>query len=259
MNAILDELGYPRGPRPKLYLVAIFAATTLVFLAIGHLLTSTLNMHAVMFHVLVWAGWFTWQGYFFARNRERYLRADPAHAYRVAFRHDILPGVALGVSQMLRPSWNAILISLHFNDSPWLLLLSTACITIGAGLLYLGFRTIGFDGAGFLYEYKPHTAPLTHQSIYAVMRHPLFTGGVFVSVGIGLVLGESTTLAMVAINVLILPVYAYLEDVRLIRVFGLPYRDYKLQVGGLIPRLGILKKHAAADRAHPNWGRKESK
>lgn len=259
MNEILHELGFPRRLRSKMFLIAVFAVTTLFFLVSGQILLSILGINPVIFHVLIWGGWFVWQGYFFARNRERYLRANRANAYRMAFRQDIVPGVALGVAQMVRPIWHGVVISLHFTDTLWLMLGSAALIATGAGLLYMGFRTIGFDGAGFLYEYRAHSAPLTQQSIYAFIRHPLFLGGVFVSGGTGLLSGGAITLVMVAINILILPVYSHLEDARLIRVFGVPYREYKMQVGGLVPRLGILKKHADTAEVHSGWGRRESK
>lgn len=258
MNKILDELGYPSGRQAKLCLVAVFAVATLFFLIVGQFLLSVLDINPIIFHALVWGGWLAWQGYFFARNRERYLRTNPARAYRTAFRQDIVPGVALGVSQMLRPPWHGYLIAPHFADAPWLLVASAPLIAIGVGLLYMGFRTIGFDGAGFLYEYKAHSAPLTQRSIYAFIRHPLFLGGVFVSVGTGLLSGETVTLLMVAINVMILPVYSHLEDARLIRVFGTPYRDYKMQVGGLVPRLGTMKKYGDATGVNPGWSHRES-
>ena len=258
MNNILDELGYPRGRQAKICLVAVFAIATLFFLVLGQFLQSVLGINPIIFHVIVWGGWFVWQGYFFARNRERYLRNNAANAYRAAFRQDIIPGVALGVAQMLRPPWQGYLIAPHFIDTPWLILGSAPLIAIGIGLLYMGFRTIGFDGAGFLYEYKTQSAPLTQQSIYAFIRHPLFLGGVFLSVGISLLSGGTVTLVMVAINVLILPVYSHLEDARLIRVFGVAYRDYKMHVGGLLPRPGILKKYGDATAVNPGWSHRES-
>lgn len=245
MNKILAELGYSCGLRAKTYLVGLFAATTLFFLVAGQLIVSALNISPVIFHALVWGGWFSWQGRFFARRRERYLRENPRNAYRTAFRHDVVPGVALGVSQMLRPPWQAVLISLHFTDALWLLLGSAALIATGAGLLYTGFRTIGFDGAGFLYEYRTNSAPLKQRSIYAFIRHPLFLGGVLASAGAGLLCGGVITIAMAAINVLVLPIYSHLEDVRLTRVFGRSYGEYRMQVGGLIPRRGILQRAAS--------------
>jgi protein-S-isoprenylcysteine O-methyltransferase Ste14 len=128
----------------------------------------------------------------------------------------------------------------------------------GVALLGMGFQTIGFDGAGFLYEYKAHATPLKRRSIYAFIRHPLFLGGVLASVGASLLSSESIALAMAAINVLILPVYAFLEDARLTRVFGTTYHSYRMHVGGMMPKRGVFRKSREPAGANASWGHPES-
>src|SRR5437016_1634404 len=138
MNEILDELGYPRGRRFQVYLVILFAVVTLFFLVLGEVLLNVLEIAPIILQLLVWGGWFIWQGHYFAKNRDRYLYTNPTNAYRMAFRRDILPGVTLGVSQMLRPPLHGYLTSPHFNGSPWIIIGCMTFVAIGIGLLCMG-------------------------------------------------------------------------------------------------------------------------
>ena len=250
MDEILAELGYRRGRTRQFCLTMVFVCATGIFLALGYLV-SALGVNPVLLHVAIWAGWFIWQGHFFGQHRQHYLSADPTTAYRRAFRRDILPGVTLGVSQMVRPVWGGVLGLLQSSSLPHPLAAcaGVVCGIVGIRLLYLGFRTIGFDGAGFLYEYKERAVPLTRRSIYAFIRHPLFLGGVLASVGASLLLGGPETLVMAAINIAVLPIYERLEDARLTRVFGNHYLSYRSKVGGFVPRFRLVKENRAAEDA----------
>jgi protein-S-isoprenylcysteine O-methyltransferase Ste14 len=77
---------------------------------------------------------------------------------------------------------------------------------------------------------------VVRSSVYAFLRHPLFVGGVIISVGLGLMGGE-VSLLLAAMNIAALPFYARFEDARCARVFGAHYDDYRASVGAVMPRL----------------------
>jgi protein-S-isoprenylcysteine O-methyltransferase Ste14 len=240
MNDILFALGYGPNRWRQVWLINIFVVVTCFFLVLEQLLQVGFRLNPLLVQGTGWIAWFSWQGYFFALNRKRYLRKYKTNAYQKAFYHDILPGVSFGVSQMLRPAYFGLLTFQVNLSSVWWLLVGLLCVGAGLTLLYLGFRSIGIAGAGFLFEYRDASPPLVQQSIYAYMRHPLFAGGVVVSLGTALCFVESLPLVLALLNILVLPVYSWLEDRRLNRVFGCSYARYCSKVGGIIPRPNLL-------------------
>jgi protein-S-isoprenylcysteine O-methyltransferase Ste14 len=58
-----------------------------------------------------------------------------------------------------------------------------------------------------------------------------------VSFGVTILLRSNTcSITLAILNLVILPVYQWIEDARLIRVFGGQYLEYRSSVGGFIPR-----------------------
>lgn len=244
MSEILKTLGLRPGLGERAWLCAVFAAAILAILALGHELRTMLACDPLTPHLLGWAAWFAWQGWLFPRNRARYLKADPVHAYRRAFWWNIVPGVSFGVSQMLRPAFEGFLAGAVLDISATRLLVGLLFLAAGHALLGLGFRTIGFAGAGFLAEYRAVEQPMVKCSVYSYIRHPLFLGGVLASLGSGLLAGGLWPLVLALANVAVLPAYGRIEDARLGGVFGDGYRQYAVSVPRFVPALGVLRAAA---------------
>jgi protein-S-isoprenylcysteine O-methyltransferase Ste14 len=241
MNELLLTLERKPSLLGRTGLVCLFVAVTGAFLIAGHLAHVLLGCNLVVLHLAGWLVWFTWQGWLFPLNRQRYLRADAATAYRKAFPRDIQFGVSFGASQMARPAFYGLMAGCGNAHAPEQLGVGLGWILAGLVLLYLGFRTIGFAGAGFLAEYRSFAQPMIEHSVYAYIRHPLFLGGALASLGSGLLFAGPWPVALGLANVAILPVYGRIEDARLILVFGEGYRGYAASVGRFLPRLCLLR------------------
>jgi len=237
VTEILQAIGKTATLPRKVWLLAMFGGAVSAFLLLDHLVTRLLGVPPLVLQVVSWAGWFVWQGWLFGVHRERYLRETPATAYRRAFYRDILPGATFGISQMIVPATYGLRLPLPLTAEAVSLLAALFYMTLGATLFILGFKTIGFGGAGFLNEFGHRGKEVSDWSIYKYVRHPLFLGGILVSVGSACFFAEPVCLALALANVAILPVYARLEDRRLVGILGESYREYCARVGAFCPRL----------------------
>jgi len=71
---------------------------------------------------------------------------------------------------------------------------------------------------------------------YALLRHPSYSAGILMNIGIGLALGSWASTALLALAAF--AVYSYriaVEERALIRVIGEPYRDFMSKRRRLIP------------------------
>jgi protein-S-isoprenylcysteine O-methyltransferase Ste14 len=243
MNELLRALGKTPGLWKG---CAVFSPIGLVMtavLTVRLLLDRFVGWEPAAVQLAIWGGWFCWQGWFFARNRERYLRQDPATAYRKAFYRNIVFGLGVWMAQMLTP----VETGFHAGTltQSWAqLAIGVPLLLFGLLLLGAGFRAIGLAGAGFVYEYFPRATPMLKRCIYSYIRHPLFLGGVFASLGLGCLFEGPSALVLGLVNLAILPVYGRLEDARQLRIFGADYREYCDNVAGFVP-LPALRKWAA--------------
>ena len=239
MGNIISLLGYSPCISRKIWIIGLFLVHVL-FMLLSHQTVNILMDFPFLLHILFWGLWFCWQGHFFNQNRKRYIREPAEIAYRKAFYRDILPGAAIGVSQMIYPGWYGLWSAQSVYLSLPGLMIGTILMTGGILMVYSGIRIIGFDGAGFLYEYLENKYKMMQHNIYSIIRHPLFLGGVISSVGFALMIDNPDSIMMSAINVCTLPIYVYLEDRRLVQVFGATYEEYRQQVGAFVPDLRLL-------------------
>jgi protein-S-isoprenylcysteine O-methyltransferase Ste14 len=227
------------GRRPTIYeasRVALLFGVVVTFVVACRLLVPTSTTATVTMHALIWAMWFTWQALLFPRNRDRFLRRNCEQAYRKAFYVDVLPGVSIGLSQMFLTPSHALMRGTFIPHPLSVTIIFLVLLSLGLLLLVAGFASIGLAAAGFVFEYRAIPPPVTAIGIYAIIRHPLFLGGVIASSASALVFDDVTATAIALLNAAILPIYAVLEDRRLIRVFGSHYRTYASIVPAFIPR-----------------------
>ena len=125
---------------------------------------------------------------------------------------------------------------------PWLVIpWPRAALYVGTGLLLAGsllrkycFRTLGkyFTGA---------VAVSADQSVidhgpYRWIRHPAYTGGFIMFLGVGVALGNGVSISIL----LLVPCYAYIRRVRaeedaLLTTIGDPYRAYMARTKRFVP------------------------
>lgn len=242
MDILLRNLDFRVTIATKILLVGLVVVTTLTFLVTGYVLHVFWDLNPVTTHLMGWFAWFVWQGAIFPANRAYYLRSRCSNAYKKAFFREILFGASFGLAQMMRPAFLSILYFSPVQPLTLLLISGIVLTFLGLLLLYLGFRTIGFDGAGFLYEFRDMHKPLRSESVYAYIRHPLFFGGVLVSVGTGIFFLLPTAWWLAGVNIAILPLYRRLEDWRDTLVNGQKNHDYMQKVGAFLPKPNLVRK-----------------
>lgn len=240
MNELLAALHW-RPDRPRAVVLFLLFASTTELCAAALLAGSTwFGLSRIVAHAAAWGLWFTWLSAVFPLARRHILRRYGRDAYRVAFYWQIVPGVSVGVGQMLAP----LFVVLAGGDALVLSPVSLAAISIAGGailLLLAGFRGIGVAGAGFLYEYVSTVPRLVRSSIYGRIRHPLFLGGVLLSVVPAVMAEPGSALALAVVNLASLPLYGRIEDSRLDGIFGSNYDAYRQSVRGFLPRFGTSR------------------
>ena len=118
-------------------------------------------------------------------------------------------------------------------------------IVSGGAIKSLGWLFIAIGSIPFIWGHfvlgKPTHMPsvrdkLMRESLYACVRHPIYSGGMMICVGLALLKPTATFVVTCAFGVLWLLIQARLEEVDLLR--RLPeYREYMKEVPRFIPRL----------------------
>lgn len=235
MDELVEALGLSSRNSSGIWVVMLFVSTTCCFVLVGEVAVAG-GLAEPLLQIVAWALWFTWQGWLFPRGCEARLRLGPETAYRASFYRHIVPGVSFGVAQMIRPVVSGDMIGGPVSLDGAAAMIGFPLLLLGIILLQRGFDCIGIAGAGFLYEFRDMFAPVVRTGVYAHIRHPLFLGGVLASVGATLAIGGSASAVPALTNLLVLPIYGYLEDRRLERVLGPTYRQYEAEVAQFLPR-----------------------
>jgi protein-S-isoprenylcysteine O-methyltransferase Ste14 len=91
---------------------------------------------------------------------------------------------------------------------------------------FLGFKADEFDS-------------LNTQGILKHMRHPIYTGTIFIVIGFVLFIPTLASVISACCIFIYLIIGIYLEEQKLIKKYGEAYMDYKRKVPALIPRLRL--------------------
>jgi protein-S-isoprenylcysteine O-methyltransferase Ste14 len=240
MAELVEALGWRVSFAREVLLLALIGGATLVLLVCGTAAAAVGPVAVILVQVCIWVIWLGWLGQAFPRNAERDALSPCRLPYRRAFTREILFGIAVAFSQMLRPAFYGLLASGMPPDSwspaPPLVVIGVPLAVLGVGVIALGVSTLGMARTLFVYEYVASGRRLTVEGIYRILRHPLFLGGTAVSAGLAAVTGDPIAIGLALTNVGVVPIYARLEDRRCCTVFGRPYLDYRATVGGMVPR-----------------------
>jgi protein-S-isoprenylcysteine O-methyltransferase Ste14 len=259
MTELLDALGWRFGRTDSILFVALLGVSTTVALIAAFVVAAALSISLLVVQALIWAIWLIWLGAIFPRTSRRDAERPCEWPYRRAFLREILVGISVAFSQFLRPAVAGIAIDGGLDSGAGaligvpLLLAGVACIAAGASTLGLA-RTL------FVHEYVPRERRVVKAGIYHFVRHPLFIGGVVVSLGLAFSVGDTLPLELAILNALVLPAYIRLEDRRCYTVLGREYVDYSLAVGGVVSRwrswiTSVAQLHHLAGRIDPRVGR----
>jgi protein-S-isoprenylcysteine O-methyltransferase Ste14 len=250
MRELLDALRVTGTMRRALVAITIwisFPAAMVGIAAAQAVVEARLNLASascVAVLICVWAGWTVWHSYLFGATRRVLMRRCVTTAYRRAFLGHIFPGIAIGFSQMLRPSWNGVNLR---SNAVWptvpsseigsLLVMVGWIELLGASwLLIAAWRALGAARVGFVREFvAPETFVPLRSGPYGAVRHPLFWSGVLFSIALAMISGKAVAFAMAAVNLCYGALYNILEDRRLKRIFGIQYDAYAREIPHIIP------------------------
>ncbi len=120
------------------------------------------------------------------------------------------------------------------------IMISAFLMSFGIAFLLIAFSI--FNTSEFLGLEQMKTNEKVYKSskliiggIYKYVRHPLYTGILFLLLGIIILFPSSSILTFAIISILYLPIGIHLEEKKLISEFGQQYIDYKKEVKMLIP------------------------
>ncbi len=216
----------------------LIALLMLGFLAATVAIGELLPVPPAIFQVFLWACWLTWLGYFLPRHQTRDLAAG-GNAYKRAFWRELCFGIGFNFAMVLRPMTVGIVHGGEIVGSPWILALGLLLAALGVFAILDGSRQLGVSCAFFVYEYAADvTPPVIDRGIYGLLRHPLFTGGICISIGLAICVGNQIALELAAVNLAVLVPYLPIEDHRCSQAVGPRYLRYRKEVGGILPRPG---------------------
>lgn len=235
MADLLEALGWERSFGHGARLIALIGASTVMVLAATLALVSALGLSVLVAQASIWLAWLIWLGAVFPHNFRRDSRRPSQWPYRRAFMREILIGISIAFSQFLRPAVVGLL-SAGSSVSLEALVVGILLFLAGGATIAAAVSVLGVSKALFLHEYVPAMQHLVTSGIYRFVRHPLFIGGALVSLGLAVATGNQTAIGLGLLNALVLPVYVRLEDRRCSMILGQEYVDYRIAVGGVLPR-----------------------
>jgi len=134
---------------------------------------------------------------------------------------------------LIHPAWMAWA---QFSSPGWLRLAGLGLCVINVPLLLWMLRTLGNNITPTVITREDHH--LVTGGPYRYIRHPLYTFGGFMFMGIGLALANWWILLWLGIAMVALVQRTDVEEARLLEQFGDEYRAYMKRTGRFFPRLG---------------------
>lgn len=234
---LLATLGWTPNLLSFFKFSALIGALMLGFLGLTVAIGELLPIPPVIFQVFLWACWLSWLGYFLPRHQARDLAAG-GNAYKRAFWRELCFGIGFNFAMLLRPMAVGIVHGGDIVGSAWVLSLGLLLAGLGGFAILNGSRQLGVSCAFFVYEYTPGVAPpVIDRGVYGLLRHPLFTGGICMSIGLAICVATPVALELAAVNLGVLVPYLPVEDRRCSHAVGPRYLRYREAVGGILPRL----------------------
>ena len=130
---------------------------------------------------------------------------------------------------------NGSIVSPYFFESKgWVRYLSLMFTTFGVMTIQIAFRQYRLKSfLGFAEE----SLEFKTEGLLKIIRHPIYAGIILVTIGFFLFIPNIPTLITCVSLLGYLPIGIYLEEKKLLGIYGELYRNYKMKVPALIPRL----------------------
>lgn len=237
----VPDLNSTRGQvRIGLYVLGWFLLVTFYFVTTDKIPTWSIDSQ-----IIIMALGFLVLSLFFSRKKA-YKEKYKELAYRNAFAHYIIPGLALIFSAVAHTAymngpfvprgwWTTVFAALG-----WLMLI------VGTALAIRSILTFGFDNLTLLYVYYPEEVKIVNSNIYSVLRHPVYAGILRVIIGLALLNGNANSIAFILFAPLGLTGWIRLvEEKELLERFGASYADHRKRVPAFWPRPRDLGKFFA--------------
>lgn len=121
----------------------------------------------------------------------------------------------------------------YFESAGAIRYVSLLFTTLGVMLIQVSFRQYRLKA--FL-GFTPEDSRLHKGGVLGWVRHPIYSGLILVVIGFFLFIPNLPTLVTCMCILVYLPIGIYLEEKKMIAVFGQSYLDYKKEVPLLVPR-----------------------
>lgn len=207
----------------------IFGLTTLYFVLTDAIPTWTLDSQ-----IVIMALGYVILSLFFSQKK-KYIEKYHEAAYRHAFGHFAIPGLALTfaglahTAYMNGPVFTQPTLVTIFTVAGWFF------VGIGVLLFIRAITTFGIDNLTMLYIYFPEESSSINSSIYGIVRHPIYAGAL--RVGIGLALLNMGIYALTFAILLPLGLFGWIrlvEEKELLERIP-DYADYRKRVPAFFP------------------------
>lgn len=239
MSDLLLALGWRTRSAEALRFMATIGAATAAIVALSIALGMAAHVPAVVVQALMWSVWLGWLRFVFPRRAR--ARAICERPYHLAFVRELLPGIGGNFALLLRPVAQGVVEGAAPGGG--LHALIGACLVgCGAALIATATTEIGIARAFFVHEYVRQGGSLVRSGIYRHIRHPLFLGGLALSLGFALTTGAHEAIALALVNVCALPAYVLCEESRCTKVIGEPYLAYRSRSGAVLPRGAVRRR-----------------
>jgi len=228
----VPELNSTRGSlQISLYTLGLVALVTAYFI-----ITDKIPTWSIDSQILVIAVGYLILSQFFSR-KQAYQEKYKELAYRYAFAHYGIPGLALILSAVAHAAYmNGPAIPIGWWTIVFLVL-GWFMVCIGALLWVRGVFTFGADNLAMLYVYYPEESQIVNFSIYSILRHPVYAGVLRVGIGLALLNGNANAIAFAILMPLGVTGWIRLvEEKELIERFGQTYLDYRRRTPAFWPK-----------------------
>ncbi len=214
------------------YASGLFALITVYFILSDHIPTWSIDSQ-----IIVMALGFLVLGQFFSR-RQAYKKKYEELAFRNAFAHFIMPGLALIMAAIAHAAY----MNGPFVPHGWwtivILALGWYFFCIGSLLWLRSIFVFGADNLTLLYVYHPEEGRIIDSNIYGILRHPVYAGAIRVSMGLAMLNGNANALAFAILAPLgFIGWIRLVEERELIERFGMSYLNYRKHIPAFWPRI----------------------
>ncbi len=221
--------------RIALYSVILFALVNAYFITTDNIPTWSIDSE-----IIIGSLGFLILSLFFSR-KQAYKKKYNALAYRNAFAHYAMPGLALLFADIAHAAY----MNGPFVPRGWwtivFLVLGWFMLCIGAILWMRSVFTFGVDNLALLYVYYPEESRIIDSSIYGILRHPIYASALRVCIGLALLNGNANSIAFIIFAPLGFTGWIRLvEEKELIERFDQSYLDYRKRVPAFWPKLRDL-------------------